>query len=98
MDVLGAVDADADVGQAELLEPAGGGPGDQGTVSREDAADALLLGVADELEQVAAQEGLAAGEEDDRRAELGQVIDDVEGLLGSELALVLPVVGVGVAG
>ena len=60
-------------------------------------AYAARLRPLDQLRQVGAQQRLAAAEQDDRRAERRQVVDDRLRLLRRQLALVLAVERVGVA-
>lgn len=97
MDGLGAVQAHAHVAQAYVLEFLGLVRGNQGAVGAYDRPHALAHGVAGQLGQVGAHQGLAAGKEDHRRAEVGQVVDHDLGLGGGKLLFGRPGGGVGIA-
>ncbi len=95
--LLESVEADADVGEVDLLEPGRHLVPDQGAVGGDDGAQVAGAGVGNELEDVGAHQGFAAGEEDDRHAEVGEVIDQAHAFLGREFAGVVDVPGVGIA-
>jgi len=48
--------------------------------------DAFAGGVPDELEDVRALERIAAGEDEERNLKVGDLVDEVGGLVGGELA------------
>ena len=61
---MGAVEADADVGEFELFQALGFGLIDQRAVGREGRRAGLLERAGGEVEEVGADEGFTAGEED----------------------------------
>ena len=97
VDFFAAVQGDAHVGKAHFLEFLGFFRGDEAAVGGDDRAHALLGGVLGQLGQVLAHQGLAAGKEHDRRAEVRQVLYHDLGLLGADVVLALFVHGLGVA-
>ena len=88
VDFFGSVQGNADIGQADFLQLSGLGLGDEGAVGGDDRAHAFGRGVFGQLDQIFADQGLAAGKEHDRRAELGQVVDDGLGLIRGDGVLV----------
>ena len=94
---LGAVDGDAGVGDADLGHPLGDLLGDEDAVCGEGDADALLRGVFGEVEDVGADEGLAAGHEQSGDLERREVVDHRLRFLGGHLARELLFLGRGVA-
>ena len=93
---LGAVDGNADVGDAEVADPVRPGIVDERAVRREGDADATGLRVGGERADVRAEEGFAAGEEDDGDAEGGEIVDHGAGLVRREHALLARACGVAV--
>ena len=61
------------------------------------AAQALLRGIGDQFEQVAAHHRVAAGEDQDRAAEIGQPVDQAQPFLGVQFIGIALVLGVGAA-
>jgi hypothetical protein len=66
VDLLAAIDGDAHVGQADLLELARLLLGDERAVGADDRAHPLAGRVAGKLDQILAHQGFAAGKQHDR--------------------------------
>jgi len=81
-----AVDGDAGVLEASVPQRRGLLAGEQGSVRGENRPEAEIGRVRDEFDQVLSNERLAAGEEDDRRAVVGQLLEECPPLGGGELA------------
>ena len=82
----GRVDGDRAAGNARRLDFLGVFRGDQGPVGGHDAAQVQAPGMAHEVEDVRAQQRLAAGKDDDRVAGFGEGVDERLGVGGIELA------------
>ena len=91
------VDADADVGQADLLQGVRHLGGDQGAVGGDHGAHALGHGVGGQVGQVLAHEGLPAGKQHDGHAEPGQVVDQRLALRKRQLVRLGLLLRVGIA-
>src|SRR3972149_3373882 len=92
-----AVQADADVGEPRLPDADGQLGRDQRPVRREDAAETTGAGACRQLQDIRPLQGLAAGEDDRRRAGAGDVIDEAKALLGGQLAREIAVLRLGIA-
>ena len=97
VNLFAAVKRNADVGKADFLELSGHGTVDEGTVGGDDGAHALRGGVAGQFGHVLADGGFAAGEEHDRRAVGGEVVNHDLGLLGGNGVDALVGFGLGIA-
>jgi len=82
------VDADADARDAHVVHATRDLGRHQRTVGRHDRAQPAADGVLGDVEDVGAHERVAAGEDQDRAGERGDLVDEGEALLGAELALV----------
>ena len=94
---LHAVQRNAHIGKPYGLEFAGLGLGDERAVGGDDRPHALGRGVAGQLHQVFAHQGLTAGKKHDRRAVGGQIVDHGLGLGGADLVLAVHGHGLGIA-
>ena len=92
-----AVEADADVGEAGPGDQRGQPVVDQSAVGGQRGAEALARRVCDQLQQVGPGGRLAAGEENGRDLEIGQVVQHPPALLGGQFAGVVSRLAVGVA-
>ena len=72
---LETVDADADVGDAEAGPLLGDTSVDPHSVGRELGRDTGRAGMADQVEEIVAQQGLAAAEDQDTDAAGGHLVD-----------------------
>ncbi|MNE11619.1 hypothetical protein D3C80_1043860 [compost metagenome] len=82
---LKAIDADADVVEAGRANLGDVALIDQRAVARQGDEHALVAGMGTEQEQVAAQQRLAAGENQHLDPGIGQVIDHLQGRFGIQL-------------
>src|SRR5262249_12441501 len=83
----GAVDRDAERGEARLSQGARAFDGERATASLHRDPQAPLGEVSDDRCEVAAEIGLAADEHHLSAAELGEAASDIENFAGRELAL-----------
>ncbi len=88
-----AVEADADIVVADRGDAVGGGLVDQRAVGRQADIKAHRLGAGGDVEDVGAQQRLAAREDQHRHAEGLQVVHDPEHLLGRQLAGEIDIAG-----
>ena len=88
---VGIVDRDADARDADLGHPARRLGRDERAVGRHDRPQPDVARVRGDLEDVGPHERLAAGEDEDRVAGLGDLVDEAEALLGGQLVGVRPV-------
>ena len=82
-----AVQTDADVADAEFVQSVGEALGYECAVCGNDGPYSFVGGVCDEVEQVFSHERFAAGKEDCRYAESGEVVNDGDGLVGGKFRL-----------
>ena len=88
VDILESVERDADVADADILDALGDLARDQRAVRRERRAHAFLLRVSRELEEIRADQRLAAREQQHRHVEVREIIDELLGLFRRQLILV----------
>ena len=94
---VGAIDGDGAAVDAGFLDLAGQFGRDQGAVGREGAGQPLVVGIGHQFIDIGAHHGIAAGEDDDGVAHLGEGVDEGLGLFGGELARIGFRVGLGAA-
>jgi len=97
MGLAPAIQADADIGQADLLQHRRLFPGKQSTVGGKHRPHAPFDSVLGKLRKILPHQGFAAGKEQDGAAEGGQILDHRLGLRRRQLIAVLDVLGAGVA-
>ncbi len=81
-----AVDGDTGVLEPGVPQRRGRLAGDQGAVRGQDGSEPAIRRVGDEFDQIVADEGFAAGEEDDGCAEVGELVEERLRLGRRELA------------
>ena len=83
----GAVEADVHHGDAEVTQMLQAGTGgERGGRGRDGHAEAALHGVLNDLEEVAAHHRVPAREDENGRREIDELLDDLKGFGGGELA------------
>ena len=97
VDVFEAVERDADIADADILDALRDLARDQRAVRRERRAHARFLCVLCELKEVRTNERLTAREQQDRHMERGEVIDELLRLVRRELVFILLRIGLHIA-
>ena len=92
-----AVQADAHVAYAHVLEFLGDIFGDASAVRADGRADSLARRIVRKFKEVRTQQRFATAEKDYRHLEIGQLVDEGDSLVVRQLVLVLDGLGAGVA-